>query len=346
MTIKLSFSVLCTDDKGVFNCNLSQELRTASESFGWSRDTLYRLERDALSHTFCGEEEREQLRGYWGQWRREHEHYFRSLEADITDDQKLLLEKQNTRLVTEFKASKLEAEAQKNWDLFYKRNETNFFKDRHWTTREFQELIDDGLSGDGDQDQDTRRRVLLEVGCGVGNFAFPLLEEKLPFYFFCCDFSPRAVQFVKNSPLYDEERIRAFHCDLTTDTLVTELGPDSVDIVTAIFVLSAIHPDKHARVFTNLATVLRPGGLLLFRDYGLHDMAMLRFKPGSKISDQFYTRQDGTRSYFFTEAEVTRLGEEAGLEVYSAEMVERRTVNLKEGVNVPRLFVQSKFRKK
>ena len=321
-------------------------MRTASESFGWSRDTLYRLERDALSHTFCGEEEREQLRGYWGQWRREHEHYFRSLEADITDDQKLLLEKQNTRLVTEFKASKLEAEAQKNWDLFYKRNETNFFKDRHWTTREFQELIDDGLSGDGDQDQDTRRRVLLEVGCGVGNFAFPLLEEKLPFYFFCCDFSLRAVQFVKNNPLYDEEIIRAFHCDLTADTLVTELGPDSVDIVTAIFVLSAIHPDKHARVFTNLATVLRPGGLLLFRDYGLHDMAMLRFKPGSKISDQFYTRQDGTRSYFFKEVEVTRLGEEAGLEVYSAEMVERRTVNLKEGVNVPRLFVQSKFRKK
>ena len=346
MKIKLSFSVLCTDDKGVFNCNLSQELRTASESFGWSRDTLYRLERDALSHTFCGEEEREELRSYWRQWRREHEHYFISPEADITDDQKLLLEKQNTRLVTEFKASKLEAEAQKNWDLFYKRNETNFFKDRHWTTREFQELIDDGLIGDGDQNQDTRRRVLLEVGCGVGNFAFPLLEEKLPFYFFCCDFSPRAVQFVKNNPLYDEKTIRAFHCDLTTDTLVSELGPDSVDIVTAIFVLSAIHPDKHARVFTNLATVLRPGGLLLFRDYGLHDMAMLRFKPGSKISDQFYTRQDGTRSYFFTEAEVTRLGEEAGLEVYSAEMVERRTVNLKEGVNVPRLFVQSKFRKK
>lgn len=43
-------------------------------------------------------------------------------------------------LVSEFKQLKLEREAQKNWDLFYKRNSTNFFKDRHWTTREFQEL--------------------------------------------------------------------------------------------------------------------------------------------------------------------------------------------------------------
>ena len=99
-------------------------------------------------------------------------------------------------------------------------------------------------------------------------------------------------------------------------------------------------------MFTSLTTVLRPGGLLLFRDYGLYDMTMLRFKPGSKISEQFYTRQDGTRSYFFTETEVRQLGEAAGLELYSAETLERRTVNLKEGVDVPRLFVQSKFRKK
>lgn len=43
-------------------------------------------------------------------------------------------------LVSDFKQLKLEQEAQKNWDLFYKRNSTNFFKDRHWTTREFEEL--------------------------------------------------------------------------------------------------------------------------------------------------------------------------------------------------------------
>lgn len=43
-------------------------------------------------------------------------------------------------LVSDFKQLKLEKDAQKNWDLFYKRNSTHFFKDRHWTTREFEEL--------------------------------------------------------------------------------------------------------------------------------------------------------------------------------------------------------------
>ena len=243
---------MCTDDKGVFNCDLSHELRTAAEAFGWSHETLYNLEYQALSYTFCGENERGKLLSWWETWRLENEHFFKPTDPIITEDQRsdpvitedqrLLLAKQDTRLVTEFKAKKLEAEAQKNWDLFYKRNETNFFKDRHWTTREFRELVEDDISCDN-----TSRRVLLEVGCGVGNFAFPLLEEKLPFYFYCCDFSPRAVQFVKNNPLYNEDSIRAFHCDLTTDSLVSELGPASVDIITCIFVLSAIQPDKHAR---------------------------------------------------------------------------------------------------
>lgn len=38
---------------------------------------------------------------------------------------------------------------------------------------------------------------ILEVGCGVGNFMFPLLEEIFDVFFYACDFSPRAVQYVK-----------------------------------------------------------------------------------------------------------------------------------------------------
>ena len=57
----------------------------------------------------------------------------------LTEEEQLKLSA-DTTTVSAFKQDKLEKEAQKSWDLFYKRNKTNFFKDRHWTTREFEEL--------------------------------------------------------------------------------------------------------------------------------------------------------------------------------------------------------------
>ncbi len=58
---------------------------------------------------------------------------------ELTEEEKKKLAN-DKEVVSEFKQTKLEKEAQRNWDLFYKRNSVNFFKDRHWTTREFQEL--------------------------------------------------------------------------------------------------------------------------------------------------------------------------------------------------------------
>ena len=49
---------------------------------------------------------------------------------ELTEEIKVILEKQNSRMISEFKANKLEVQAAKNWDSFYKRNETRFFKDR------------------------------------------------------------------------------------------------------------------------------------------------------------------------------------------------------------------------
>ena len=43
--------------------------------------------------------------------------------------------------------------------------------------------------------------------------------------------------------------------------------PEGVDIVSLIFVLSAIHPDKFLHVLCSIAAVLKSGGLLVFRDY-------------------------------------------------------------------------------
>lgn len=239
-------------------------------------------------------------------------------------------------LVSEFKQLKLEKDAQKNWDLFYKRNTTNFFKDRHWTTREFEELK-------ACREFESQKLVLLEAGCGVGNCIFPLLEDDLSIFVYACDFSPRAVEFVKSNPLYLPERCSAFQCDLTKDDLRENVPAGGVDVVTLIFVLSAIHPDKMKAALQNIFRVLKPGGIVLFRDYGLYDHAMLRFKAGSKLGDNFYVRQDGTRSYFFSKELLTELFEDSGFRCVANDYVLRETVNKKEGLCVPRVFLQSKF---
>ncbi|KAK3580592.1 hypothetical protein CHS0354_002692 [Potamilus streckersoni] len=260
---------------------------------------------------------------------------FQDIPKHLTDEEKVKLEKDNT-LVTEFKQRKLELEAEKNWDLFYKRNTTKFFKDRHWTKREFIDLVRENKQFNG---------TVFEVGCGVGNFMFPLMEEDPSLNFIACDFSKRAVQFVKEHPQYDAERCTVFHCDATKDNLASHILPNSVDMATMIFVLSAIHPDKMVDVLKNVFQVLKPGGHLLFRDYGLYDYAMLRFAPGHKLEENFYVRQDGTRAYYFSKEKLESLVTAAGYDVKELQYVHRETVNKKEGLCVPRIFVQGKFTK-
>jgi len=63
----------------------------------------------------------------------------------LTTDEEELLKYQDTRKIPDRRQNQLENEARKHWDLFYKRNSTKFFKDRHWTLREFQDLSGAGL---------------------------------------------------------------------------------------------------------------------------------------------------------------------------------------------------------
>ncbi|KAJ2641505.1 hypothetical protein GGF44_002090 [Coemansia sp. RSA 1694] len=258
-------------------------------------------------------------------------------DAFIADAQQIL--SADCSLVPQFWQKKYKDEASRNWDKFYHRNSTNFFKDRHWTDREFEEL-----RADGQTFSEQKNPVLLEIGCGVGNFIWPLLERNPDIHIYACDFSPRAINYVKANPHYSEDRCHAFVCDITKDRLANVIPPHSVDIVSAIFVLSALPPEKQAAAVSNIVEILKPGGRVLFRDYGVYDWAQLRFKAGHKLEDNLYVRQDGTLSYYFSTERLRELFvRHGGLVEVENDYVVKRLVNAKKEIDSERVFAQAKF---
>jgi len=163
--------------------------------------------------------------------------------------------------------------------------------------------------------------LILEVGAGAGNTAFPILEQnKNPnLKIHACDFSKNAVELIKSNPVFECSdmigSIDASVWDVASPTNVESgkvqlppgIEPETVDVVILIFIFSALEPKQWQQAIRNIWVALKPGGVVLFRDYGRGDLAQVRFKKGRYLDENFYVRGDGTRVYFFDEDELWRL---------------------------------------
>ncbi|XP_021103167.1 methyltransferase-like protein 2A [Heterocephalus glaber] len=188
---------------------------------------------------------------------------------------------------------------------------------------------------------------ILEVGCGVGNTVFPILQTNNDpgLFVYCCDFSSTAVELVQTNSEYDPSRCFAFVHDLCDGDQSYPVPENSIDVIVLIFVLSAIVPDKMQKVVNRLSRLLKSGGVMVLRDYGRYDMAQLRFKKGQCLSGNFYVRGDGTRVYFFTQGELDTLFTTAGLEKVQNLVDRRLQVNRGKQLTMYRVWVQCKYRK-
>lgn len=250
--------------------------------------------------------------------------------------------------VSKFWAAKYGREAAKNWDKFYKRNKTNFFKARHWTTSEetdgFPCLTERAVDGNGNE----RPIIVIEAGCGVANCAFPLLDVNPQLFIYAFDFAASAIALVKEADQYDSERCHAFvwdFCRQDFDDVPDHgaLGVAQADYCMLVFVLSAVPPELQCQGLRNLHKLLKPGARLLFRDYATNDMAQKRFATKSQIEENWYVRQDSTLSYFFDEDTLQQLMSNAGFDRVYCRRVHRVIKNRKEGVEMHRTFLQAEY---
>jgi methyltransferase-like protein 6 len=244
------------------------------------------------------------------------------------------------------------------------------FKDRHYLRKAFSDLMPQCVRDDpsawvdpidprttrAPDEFSTDSKLVLELGCGVGNSAFPLMRANLDLRVVAVDCSPTAIAFLKANQEFDARRCRAFCADLgnvegplTKEAVGSErfVEDESIDAVTGVFFFSALDADAFARVARECARVLKKNGLVLFRDYSKEDVKgtdgpSTDFAPGQKVDEDAYVRGDGTLAVFFDEAFVTRVFQDAGF-VGSCERVTHEVTNRKLGITFTRHFVQGRF---
>lgn len=268
--------------------------------------------------------------------------------------------------VSDFDKARFNRAPEKWWNTFYAQNTTNFFKDRKWLFQEFPTLAHVARPTAGP-------KVVLEVGAGAGNTAFPVvdLNQNPELRIWACDYAKKAVELMRNDARCDGERCRAEVWDVASSpaaeadeataapeeagTLPPGMQEGTIDVVVLIFIFSALAPDQWRQALWNVWRALKPGGEILLRDYGRGDLAQVRFKKGRYLDENFYIRGDGTRVYFFEEEQLRKIFTGKMAEEDQQKWPEFETVNLgtdrrmlvnrQRKLKMYRCWMQGRFRK-
>ncbi|KAF7124250.1 hypothetical protein RHSIM_Rhsim12G0208300 [Rhododendron simsii] len=206
---------------------------------------------------------------------------------------------------------------------------SRFFKDRHYLDKDWGKYFSDDSSA-----ASPNGKVILEVGCGAGNTVFPLVAKYPKLFVHACDFSPHAISHVD----FNEDQVNAFLCDVVTDDLGDTMMPSSIDVVTLIFMLSAVCPKKMHLILQNVKKVLKPDGHILLRDYAIGDYAQVELdKRNQMISENFYIRGDGTSAFYFSEEFLSTLFGGAGFTIVDMDIYGRQIQNRSQNITMSRM---------
>ena len=206
----------------------------------------------------------------------------------------------------------------------------------------------------------TNEEVNLHVtGIDVSSVAVSLAEKNVmiaggdsfrdAFRARCCDICveipPSPIQWQNRMRKHNATDDGGTHEDNCSATSNCDQSRESkgYDAALMVFTLSAIPLDSAVNALRNVASSLRCGGLLLIRDYGVYDMAMLRFGGADTIvPGQLYRRRDGTLARFMTLETLQHIVEAAGLQWIDGKYCTIRLENRKTKQEMNRIFVQGK----
>ena len=212
------------------------------------------------------------------------------------------------------------------------------FKERRYLLRQFPLLEREQLR-------------VLEVGCGTGSSVLPILKGNASAHVFASDPSQSAVRITRElSELAGVGERLTTSVAATTASTTGGTGFAStpqVDVALLVFTLSAIASDVARRELTRaLASALSPGGYLLFRDYGLFDVRMVKDAATSpQVARGTFLRPGGSVRHYWSVEEVSALASDAGLAVAEARYCCTRLRNRRRGTVLDRVFVHAVLRK-
>ncbi|CAH9111594.1 unnamed protein product [Cuscuta europaea] len=276
-------------------------------------------------------------------------------------------------------SSSLPKEDSEAWNKFHTRHSTGrFFKERRYLLKEFPELASCNKYSIGLEVGCGNGSTVLPILRGNENIfifacdcsceavertkenisAANLASAKHRFNLFQCDISSSNFPqwLICNSC---RENSLPKQCDWSSDSnnVIKRFSLDpwclvgnsccvgGVDFLTLIFTLSALPIHRMRMAIRECFYALRPGGLLLFRDYGLYDMTMLRFEQEQRVGFREYLRSDGTRSYFFCLDSVRDLFCSVGFIKIELEYCCVKSLNRRNGKAMKRVWVHGKFQR-
>lgn len=231
------------------------------------------------------------------------------------------------------------------WEEFhYNHSAGRFFKEKRYLTIAFPRLLEEDPTWNG------LAHKIGEIGCGCGSAMIPVLRANSRAQAMACDVSETAIKVFDrmcSTAGIDRQRLDLFVHAAGSGNGTSPFKENDLDTMMIIFTLSAFHPDQMGAVLKEAWTALKPGGMVLFRDYGMYDMAQLRFSGEQLIDSEalVYRRADGTLSHFFSKDNSQHIFQQAGFSCIDCRYVTTYVINKKKSTKMRRVYIHGVFQK-